>query len=265
MKSLRALFAVLISISLTLLSPGFGSYAAAAGMVGSASRAVSSSVGAGGAAGAAVYGAAGHSLSVTPVRLNLSLKGLSLGLHTPQLKLQAPSSISAVVSAEASKSLATNVAATGETISFDSPMLSVEKDAPATAMELVAKPEAVSMAAAELARMSPVEARSLGGAWMDLILGRRTHASNTAVVPTARSFGVIRNGLLASRAKKGKSKGRSKSEEEMPDYGRSENEPGPDDFSNTDELGNERRRQTPGPDDVYDEYGGRGGSGNSVL
>lgn len=267
MKSLRALFAVLISLSLTLLSPGLGSYAAAAGMIGSASRAASSSVGFGGAAGAAIHGPVGRALSVSPVQLNLSLKGLSLGVNTPRLNLQAPSSISAAVSAEASKSLETNVAATGETISFDSPMLSVDKNAPATAMELIAEPEAVSMGAAELARMSPANARSLGGIWMDRVLGRRAHASNTAVVPAARSFGLSRSGLSASQAKKAKTKGKSrgKSDEEMPDYGRSDNVLGPDDFSNTDELGNERRRQTPGPDDVYDEYDGRGGSGNSVL
>ncbi|MEE8424498.1 MAG: S8 family serine peptidase, partial [Elusimicrobiota bacterium] len=116
---------------------------------------------------------------------------------------------------------------------------------------LVAKPEAVSMAAAELARMSPVEARSLGGAWMDLILGRRTHASNTAVVPTARSFGLTRSGLSASQAKD--KKGQGLEVFDMPDYGREDE--GADsaaDFSNTDELGNQRRRTTPGPDDKDD-------------
>ncbi len=254
MKSLRALFAVLISLSLTLLSPGLGSYAAAAGMVGSASRAVSSSVGFGGAAGAAIHGSVGRSLSVSPVQLNLSPKGLSLGVNTPRLNLQAPSRVSAAVSAEASKSLETNAAATGETISFDSPMLSVDKNASGSTMKLIAKPEAVSMPAAELARMSPANARSLGGVWMDLILGRRTQTSNTAVAATVRSFGLSRSGLSRTRLRaKDKGKGHGLEVFDMPDYGREDEGADSDtDFSNIDELGNQRRRTTPGPDDKGD-------------
>ena len=259
MKSLRASFAVFISISLTVLSPGLGSYAAAAGMVGSASRAASNSVGAGSAAGAAVHGVSGHSAALSTIKLNVSLQALSIGLNTPNLKLQTPSALSSVSSIQGLESAAV---ANEAKIAAESQVFSAGKGS--SVRKLLAKPESVSMPAAELANVSPAEARSLGGVWINRILGRRTHASASAVLPSARSLGVLRSGLSAAQAKKGKSKG--KSDEEMPDFGRGENEPGPDDFSNTDELGNERRRTTPGPDDVYDEFdNGRGGDDSGLL
>lgn len=280
MKTLRSTLSLTLSFALIALSPGLGSYHAAAQMVTpAASGAVS--------APAAITGA-------VPVRLGAGLASPSAamplapapGLTQAALSLSpnllaAPSAVSRTAAASGVSAARMAAAATAAT----TPRVGASAVAqPASAARgkgssiaaaaarsavgtgQVGRPTALQGLQRELPDYRPMGADAARGAWDADMAARLGEGSGglqagAAVMGTGAASSSRGAAQLRKAGKRMPEQGRAGPgfEEGDADGGRSS-----EDVSNLDELGNPRREQSDGPDSVSDEFGG-GGRGGSDL
>ncbi|MFA5140099.1 MAG: S8 family serine peptidase [Elusimicrobiota bacterium] len=268
MKAIRSAVAVVISVSLIVLSPGLGCYQAMANTIIAPVAAQTGNMGQLGAAGAvgAMQTVPGVS-SLTPMQMNLSLgSGLKAGTLKPQVQ---PSALQTLSPAASPVKLSQPVHAPHAT-----PEAAQYGRASAQAVQKYFGKAEAAAAAQEgkrggqtayqgLIKEMPSFDRVSGASakesaetdFMSRIGFFKAQASDS-VVFAARSHGMSSRRQAASL--------RMPVEDDGPATGADT------DVSDLDELGNPRRRQDPGPDDVSDRGGGGfsedgGGSRNSDL
>ncbi|MFH2201564.1 MAG: S8 family serine peptidase [Elusimicrobiota bacterium] len=257
MKHLRTALTVFISVSLITLSPGLGAYRACASMIGAATAVKGSAAGVNGAVGAAVGNPALiRSLSVTPVNLNLN-SGVLPGMSSLPGSVIAPH---AGVRLAPSLMVQTQISGAAAALPLKAALSVKTSRAPPAAKKTQSLLKSLSLALPKFGEMSGAEAKSSAQTdFLSRIGSYKSRGESAAVAPKASVFQSLRRGMRLSAAKK------SSKKEDMPDYGRDDDRSSEPDYNDLDELGNERRRQDPGPDDGYDEFGGDGGRGNSDL
>ncbi|MFH1725710.1 MAG: S8 family serine peptidase [Elusimicrobiota bacterium] len=275
---MRSAIAAVISVNLIAMSPGFGCYAAAAGMAAgaaSASKAIGvGSLGAVGVAGAVRLSAPGS--SVHPIQLNLGRSALPTLAPAPKVDARSASQAlpaAASVLPSAIPSAAASIAESPRASA--APQLSLsDTRGPPGARSAVAKREGENRARSAIKGLSlniprfgsMSSAAAKDAAHTDFIarIGPGSAFSGRSVAAAASRDGTLASFSRSSVRLQAARRGRSN----MPDYPRTRDEDGGNDINpDVDDLGNPRRQTDPGPDstDYPGDFGGGGGGGNDVL